>query len=398
MVEVIEPDDPCPCQSSKKFIECHGAPSETNKQPVLIWPTFDKEVSPEVQAEVADYLSRLYREHIERLQLYGQVRPETAFGINGRTFVPIGGKFLRLPKSKYFTDVLWEYVPSVFGQHWRQCEGVKPPELRHPVMQWALKGLEYLNAQPRQPDGSQAGVFTGPLLAYMTFAYDLFVVDNNGGLDNRLLHRLKHIDQFQGARHELFAEATCLRAGFAVEHENESDILTRHAEFTATYRATGQKLSVEAKSRHRPGVLGRPGVRQRSDRLNLSFERLLNDAVDKKPAHPLVVFLDMNLPFEDANQLLSPQPGSVLHPSILRTLDRIRAAHGGKDPISLLLITNHPGHYTQDNEIAPLHHVAGQIPLPTDTSARLNALTTLFKAANLYGNIPHEFAFQSPAP
>ena len=37
------------------------------------------------------------------------------------------------------------------------------------------------------------------------------------------LQRLKNREMFQGARHELFAEATCYRAGFKVEHEDEKD-------------------------------------------------------------------------------------------------------------------------------------------------------------------------------
>jgi hypothetical protein len=75
------------------------------------------------------------------------------------------------------------------------------------------------------------------------------------GLDEALLARLKHREQFQGARHELFAEATCYRAGFAVQHENERDGTRRHAEFSAKHTRTGQMLSVEAKSKHVPESL-----------------------------------------------------------------------------------------------------------------------------------------------
>ena len=75
------------------------------------------------------------------------------------------------------------------------------------------------------------------------------VVADNNTLDDVLLARLKHRDHFQGARHELFAEATCLRAGFTVEHENERDGTRKHVEFVAVHKATGQRLSVEAKSK-----------------------------------------------------------------------------------------------------------------------------------------------------
>jgi hypothetical protein len=100
-------------------------------------------------------------------------------------------------------------------------------------------------------------------------------------------------DQFQGARHELFAEATCLRAGFSIEHEDETDGSTRHAEFTATHKATGQTVSVEAKSKHRLGILGFPGARQAEGEHNLNVGRLLNDAIQKNTPHRL----DDRLPF-----------------------------------------------------------------------------------------------------
>lgn len=81
-----------------------------------------------------------------------------------------------------------------------------------------------------------------------------------------------------------------------MKHENEKDGKTRHAEFTVRYVATGQLLSVEAKSRHRDGVLGRPGAPKVRPDFNLGG--LINDAVAKKPPHPLVIFVDTNLPLQ----------------------------------------------------------------------------------------------------
>jgi hypothetical protein len=226
----------------------------------------------------------------------------------------------------------------------------------------------------------------GSLLAYITFAYDLYIVEHNARLDSRLLERLKQPDQFQGARHELFAEATCLRAGFEIEHEDETDPSRRHAEFNATHKATGQKISVEAKSKHRPGVLGHAGTREPEGSLNLRFGKLLNDAVAKNPSHPLVVFLDMNMPFQSAGRFLKPPP----HPFILKTLGRMSKEHG-KNPINLLVMTNHPQHYTKDNEIAKSPHLLSILSnLSVKPVHTPSALTALHQAANLYGNIPQE--------
>jgi hypothetical protein len=82
----------------------------------------------------------------------------------------------------------------------------------------------------------------------------------------------------------VFAEPTCLRAGFTIEREDEHDPATRHAEFTATHKAIGEKFSIEAKSKHRPGVLGFAGIAQPDEKLSLAFGRLINDAAAKKPS------------------------------------------------------------------------------------------------------------------
>jgi hypothetical protein len=335
------------------------------------------------------------RQEQERQRRYGLVRPEIAGDFKGYKFVAIGSTILYMPsdRCRFFTDVLLAYVPQLFGREWFDGEIAKPPDERHPVMQWRIKGMNYMNAQPRLPDGSYAALPTGPLFAYLTFAYDLYVVAHNARLDERLVDRLKQVNQFQGARHELFSEATCLRAGFQIEHENEKDRSRRHAEFIAKHLATGQMISVEAKSKHRPGVLGQAGMREPSDAVNLRFGHLLNDAVSKNPPHPLVVFLDMNMPFEAANRFLTPRPSPPpIHPFILRTLDRMRRQHGGKDPITQLIITSHPGHYTKDREIPRHPHMLGQISLVPLKPARMEALSAITHATNLYGNIPQELS------
>jgi hypothetical protein len=175
---------------------------------------------------------------------------------------------------------------------------------------------------PRSRTVSRAALPCGALAAYTCFAYDLYVVDDNGGLDNELLQRLKNREMFQGARHELFAEATCYRAGFTVQHEDEKDRHTRHAEFTVRHVTTGQFLSVEANCIHRPGVLARPGTpKQKPD---FKLLHLINDAVAKNAKHPLVIFVDTNVPFKWAERLLGRQAGNTVSRPIQSLLDGIK--------------------------------------------------------------------------
>lgn len=387
-------NDPCPCVSGLKFKKCclgktAAIPEEkvSNRPPMSVY------------VKAARMFQERERKECEYRERYGQVQPQVSVPAFGKRMVAVKNK-LYLNDWKFFSDFLRDYVPSVFGDEWCNTELAKPLAERHPLTQWRTQGAVYMNAQPPQPDGSRAAPFSGALAAFMCFAYDLFVVDHNGELDEALVKRLRNPELFQGARHELFAEATCLRAGCTVQHENEKDGTSRHAEFTVKHTATGQLLSIEAKSKHRPGVLGRPG--KPADRPDLRFGELINDAVSKRAPHPLVIFLDTNLPFKWADRLYSRQHGSVLGtiqpiPSraMQTILDRIKKEHNNVDPYCMIVFSNHPHHYAPD-DLDPQKHLFSV--LSEQPNANLDALWSIHKAADLYGNIPTKFSSEDADP
>lgn len=402
-------NDPCPCGNGKKYKKCHGSPhlgaaSPTSppalgyqppKPPFSFRELMPHEITPELRRMQAEGQNpRVNRDFARQ---FGQVRPPISVEHQGHKFVVAGNKLVYQPKEKaqFFTDILLTFVQNTFGRDWFEAEFAKPRGTRHPVLEARYKAMSYMNAQPRDAQGVYKVQMTGPMLGYFTFAYDLFTVQDNGRLDERLIERLKNCEQFQGARHELFAEATCLRAGHSIEHEDETDGLTRHAEFTATHKATGQTVSVEAKSKHRPGVLGFPGTMQADGEHKLNVGQLLNDAIRKNTPHPLVVFFDLNLPWLTASRLLEERIPP--HPVIQGTLDRMRRRHAGRDPINLLVVTNHPEHYSADEEAAPAPQILSiQTQLPVKPIARLDALIAIHQAANVYGRIPQFFDGRPP--
>ena len=81
---------------------------------------------------------------------------------------------------------------------WWESEIAKPRGRRHTAFEWRAKAMVYMNKRPKSEDGIYVAKMTGPMLAYYTFAYDLFVVMDNGRLDARLLERLK-IRSFPGS-------------------------------------------------------------------------------------------------------------------------------------------------------------------------------------------------------
>lgn len=344
--------------------------------------------------EVWDQLAEQQRRDHEYVRQFGQARPPLTNVFNGQRFIAVGGGMYFMPAdtTKYFPDFLLRWAQIVFGREWWEAELTKTLEQRHPVFQWRMKAMIYQNKQPKTEDGIYVAKTTGPMAAYYTFAYDLFVVADNQRLDEKLLERLKHPEHFQGARHELFAEATCIRAGYTIEHEDESSRLSRHAEFTATHRLTGEKVSVEAKSKHRPGVMGRGGDREVAGEYDLRIGKLLNDAIAKNPPHPLVVFLDLNLPWEIADEILSLPPK---RPVINKVLDMGRVGEEKLDLVSLLVATNHPAHYGQDEEETSKAHVCSIISLkPVKPLQQPEALKEIHDAAMKFTHYPIVFPEQ----
>jgi hypothetical protein len=80
----------------------------------------------------------------------------------------------------------------------------------------------------------------------------------------------------------------------------------------------------------------------------------------------------------------------------------MRKRHDGKDPINLLVATNHPEHYSAEEEAAPSPQILSiQSQIPLHVAARPDALLSIHKAANLCGRIPQFFPGserQPPSP
>ena len=383
-------NDPCPCGSGKKFKKCC-----LNKDKLRV--VSYRKPPPDVVSAGLLQIQKKMQAQQEWTRQYGHVRPCITMDFAGRKFVAAGPRLYWSSQEhpwKYIPDFLQDYIPNVFGREWGEAELAKPEHERHPLVQWRVEALKYMQQQPRQPNGDYVATPNGFLAAYMAFAFNLFAIEDNSRFDDDLLQRLKNKQQFQGARHEVFVEATCLRAGFSIEHENERDGSSRHAEFTAKHKATVQLVSIEAKSKHREGVLGQPGSPQPYEKLSLRFGKLLNDAIAKNPKHPLVVFIDTNLPYRSAERVLGHDPLDVHKPmrTMRELMDRDRREHGGVDCYAMLVFTNHPHHYAQPSELDPQKHTLSIIPLaPVNGVQHWQALESLRYAVELYGRIPKEF-------
>lgn len=335
-------------------------------------------------------------EERQRIERFGEIRPVMTTEAWGKRLVSVQNRIYQ-GQWKSFPQFLDEFLQFRFGQEWTgEQDRLDLAEL-HPVTHWRRRGL---SRHAKRLEGKPAGQLVPPsgfLAAYLGFAYDLYVVDDNNDLDERLLKRLKNREHFQGAKHELFAEATCLRAGFTIEHEDET-APGRHVELTATHKKSGLRLAVEAKSRHRPGVIALRGTPKPVEQPDPGLSRLLKDAVSKRPPLPLVVFMDTNSDPSHAATFFSP-PAQEPEPSaeVISIIEAERGRNGGRDPYNLLIFTNVPRHYAGDDDDMnpPINWIAYIAQAPQIVIADEVVLRDLTSAVDLYGNVPNAFPAQT---
>lgn len=363
-------NEKCPCGSGKKHKKCC-----LGKKPIVakdIWREHKKFI----------YDEALRREHL------GEVRPIIHIDYKGYKVVVCGSKLHFSKGWKTFTDFLFDYIKTTLGEEWGNGEIKKPAGERHQLIKWYQEACHAQQKQEREPDGLFSMTPTGPMAAYINLAYDLFILADNLRLQKEVVKRLKDPVQFQGARYELFVAATCIRAGFDINYEDETDGSKKHPEFTAKHKRSGQIIAVEAKSRHREGVLGRPGIAENAEEVRADIGRLVSRAIGKKPTNPYVIFVDLNLPPSDQDGIPAP-----LQKELVETVERIAKLNGSPpDPFNLILFTNHPHHYVDVLSPDPKKYVLSVLPLkPAYPASDPLCIQAIHKAALQYGNVPSKF-------
>jgi len=324
-------------------------------------------------------------------ELYGHVRPFVHAEGNGVRYVAAGNTvFYSDPKGKpwkYVADFLKFFAEQTFGRGWILDEIQKPEKEQHQIVKfhWALHGQ--LHKAVKDEQGEYGILPCGSSNCFYNLAYDLFVLQDNGALPESLIHRLKIKDQFQGARYEVFTAATCIRAGFQIEYSDRS---RKPTEFIATHIKTRLQIAVEAKSRHRAGVLDAniPGKKKTNPKAQVI--QVLNQALKKTVALPYVIFIDLNLPY-------SPEPAfqkkwfREIHGAILPELGDSSPTE--RDKFNMVVFTNHPWHYGENNQPSPPLEpgmcLVSKYPERELTNGKV--LNDLMKAVQLFGNIPKAF-------
>jgi hypothetical protein len=287
---------------------------------------------------------------VEQIRQFGHGRPLISTELHGHRFVAVGNRRYSSEKWKTFHDFLVDYMKIVLGNEWGTKEEQKPFGEQHPILQWYQAVRDFQARTVMEVGKVFSAVFTGPTMAYAALAYDLYTLAHHELLQQHMIKRLQNRTNFQGARYETFVTAAFIRAGFDVELENERDPSSTHCEFTATHRLTGQKFSVEAKSRHRTGFLGQEGAPPALEKIQADVFRLLQAALQKNAMYERIIFIDVNVPPEDAT-LFETQ----WFKKVTDQLNRLEATQRpyAPWPQSFVIFTNHPYHYAGTDETYP---------------------------------------------
>lgn len=289
--------------------------------------------------------AKFLAEH-ERREREGGAKPVMAARLNDKTIVTVGGKLHYSTTWRTFADFLIDYVVEEVGVDWFEADWGRPPEQRHPLSKLRAAFYEFSAAQP-VANGMIECAPSGPAYEYLLVSYELYLLAHHMKLQKLVIHRLKDPNLYQGARYELFVAATCIKVGLLIEMEDEEEGLIKRPEFIATHPQTSTSFAVEAKRRHRDVKVERAEARPPK----ADMGSLLGNAFRKKPALPYLVFADVNLPPIDALDAANPE--NVAR-QVEETLKRLaRNEEDGKDPFSVVVLTNRPDLYVDVHTPAP---------------------------------------------
>jgi hypothetical protein len=374
--------DPCPCTSGKRFKDCHGKLDLLGFSIATYHPGMP---SPEAFLKLAKETT----ERSQRRDRLGEIRLPNAPLIAGQRMVGVGGNIYTVDPKNAPLNFMGILLVQTLGYDWCEETFNRPGSPLHPIAEWyrVLMAWQQTNADS---EGRLKGKLRGPVMAWFMLAYDVWVLSHYQPL-TPLMDRLKDPNQFQGARYELSTYGLFVRGGFTLHPENEKDKLSDHFEFTATHNASGERVAVECKSRHRRGVLGFTdnGVSKLQANPQPGIRRMLRKALDKSTHDtPYIVCIDLNLPPSDA------QTGKKILESATREVRGLSMAYrkrGQKFPATMVLLTNHPHHYGSLDELDAADHAVIRITDAAHPFVGVGVSKQVLKGLESYGNLPQSW-------
>ena len=308
-------NDLCACGSGLKYKRCHGKILYENGAPFsipehLTWQSLAEHEAAEVR----------------RKSLQGHGRPIISTMSNGYRIVAVRNKLHWSKKWRTFHDFLFSYVGILMEPYIGNEDLRRAREHQHPVSQLYQDCCAYQKEMIKSPGHIHESPMTHFVWKYMWLGYNLYIMEHHDKLLEAMLKRLADKHLFDGAYYETEVIGKFILAGFDIALEDEADTSKSHVEFIATHRATGQKYSVEAKSRR----AGKP---------HTNINKQLLKALRKDAEHLRVVFIDLNFEELGDEHANLKWPGEVDRE--IRELEKKLVIKGAPAQPAYIFVTNY---------------------------------------------------------
>lgn len=308
-------------------------------------------------------------------------RPQIQAIVGDKKFRAVGKTLYRRPLNESFYDFQINHLLWLFGEDWYNTEMAKPEEQRHVILKWRAERNDQLRRyrDPANPATLVRAPVTGGMRALQVLADDLYQLAHALDPPRKVLARLRDIRQFQGARYEILTASLFARCGFEITFIDDTS--RRNPEFIAD--RDSERIAVEAKSRHRAGVLNERGAYRENTAAEI--RRLYDAAMGQNPGNcPFLVFIDVNLPLTPD---LQPIKREWVVEAMRACSDREQEGLDSKD--TALILTNFGWHFSQKEGAPPGEHFVARVEHPT-YPIRDNTWNLLGRVLSEYGKVQDE--------
>ncbi|MFZ4767150.1 MAG: hypothetical protein ACOYMN_19530 [Roseimicrobium sp.] len=240
-------------------------------------------------------------------------------------------------------DISMSHLYATLGYDWAGDQMKLPPAKRHIALRWYERYQSWQAFWNRSSNRERADCpIPGGAMELAALATDLYYLRHADALPAKLISRIKHSDQFQGARYEVAIAGALARLGFEITWQEASG---KHHDFDARCPSSGESFAIETKSRHVQGTLHTSGPRDSEDDRRFKGHRQYQEAARQGPSdRPFIICIDLNAPMDDLN---APDPLAI-DEKIHEMATRLPGADSGVSPQALLVFTNFSWHYNED--------------------------------------------------
>jgi len=366
----------CPCGSGKKFKRC--CLEKPSSKELEQWRQ-SIENSLEVDSKMLE----------SKGIFVNFVRP---INFQGKRVWALGNRlYPNEPPTITFSEFILKVLQTELGKEWWEENKAKTPDEHHYIFK-AFHRFELWKKRVDKearigPDGSKGAFPDGWTYNLFSLAFDVaMLIQRTEGINDDLLRRLRNIDSYQGARYEIAVASIFAMMGCKITFIDNHLNTEKHPEFYAEFSDNSSlKVAVEAKSKHRPGVIHQAGKPEPSNLQKTRIVPLINSALKQNPGDvPFIIFVDINQPFE-----LSITPEEYIKRLILDTQNMRKPSAKSPDEFALLYLTNYSGQFLEEKEMTKTYSTfvfPQYSTMPVRDSVFLDRLQ---RAVNSYGYIPH---------